>query len=420
MRDSSHSRPTAGANGGETAAPVGLNSPVPPRRTTYDFGKITGSKQTGAGVLEMEEPEPDARRITGESLWAVVLAGGIGSRFWPISSPRRPKPLLQLTSERPLIAETLRRLSPLVPAERVLVVTSADIADAIQAVIPEVPRRNLLVEPRPLGTAAALAWATEEIVRRAGPDTIFCCVHADLAVGFPELFRATLLRAARLASMGQALVAIGVRASRAESAFGYLQPGARLRDDESLESGGGVRVTRFIEKPDADEADRLVRGGALWNTGIFVWRAAVVREALESLTPEVAPGLPALRANEHAAFVAGVRSVSIEHGLLERSDSIVAMLGDFEWDDVGTWASLRRARELDDRGNGAVGGVHFVECTGNVVHSEGVGGDVVLYGVEGLLVVALDGLTFVTTMERAADLRPLLDALPAHLRNRQA
>lgn len=391
---------------------------IPDHRTGRSSPAPAGESAVGTGILELEEPSPEATRVTGESLWAVVLAGGIGSRFWPLSSPQRPKPLLQLTSERPLIAETLRRLSPLVPPERVLVVTSADIADAIHAVIPEVPRRNLLVEPRPLGTAAALAWATEEIVRRAGPDTIFCCVHADLAVGFPELFRATLLRAARVASMGQALVAVGVRASRPESGFGYLQPGARLRDDESLEEGGAARVTRFVEKPAADEAARLVRRGALWNTGIFIWRAAVVREALEALTWEVAPGLPALRANDHDAFVAGVRSVSIERGLLERSAEVVAMLGDFEWDDVGTWASLRRARELDDRGNGAVGDVHFVECTGNVVHAEG--GDVVLYGVDGLLVVTLDGLVFVTTMERASELRPLLDALPPHLRSRQA
>ena len=151
-------------------------------------------------TLTSEEPQTEAEREVDASMWAIVLAGGIGSRFWPLSSPGRPKQLLNLIGERPLIAETIARLSPLIPPERVLVLTSRDIAPAIHAAIPEIPKANMLVEPRPLGTAAALAWGAQEIVRRAGPETIFCCVHADLAVAFPEFFRHALIRAARVAA----------------------------------------------------------------------------------------------------------------------------------------------------------------------------------------------------------------------------
>jgi mannose-1-phosphate guanylyltransferase len=173
-------------------------------------------------------------------LWAVILAGGIGSRFWPLSSSDRPKQVLALVSERPLIAETVARLKPLVPYERILVVTSRDIAGQIRAAIPMIADRNVLVEPRPLGTAASLAWAAGEIRRRAGPDAIFCCLHADLAVAFADAFRHVLREAARVAATADALVAVGVQCTRTETGFGYLMPGLPLRADLPLSEGGPV------------------------------------------------------------------------------------------------------------------------------------------------------------------------------------
>jgi mannose-1-phosphate guanylyltransferase len=164
-------------------------------------------------------------------------------------------------------------------------------------------------------------------------------------------------------------------------------------------------------------AEMLVSDGAFWNAGIFVWRGQDVLDALGEYTSELAHGLQALRERDFVRFAGMIQSVSIERGLLERCSNLVLVPGDFGWDDVGTWASLRRARELDDDGNGAHGPVHFVECTGNVVHSEGV--PAVLYGVSGMLVVSLAGLTFVTTLDRATELKPLLDALPEEIRNVQ-
>ena len=392
--------------------------------TRRDGGPDTGSTKGFTGSVSdatgttLAEPQSRTEQDTtiGMSMWAIVLAGGIGSRFWPLSSPDRPKQLLPLVNDRPLIADTIARLYPLIPPERVLIVTSRDIAGAIHARIPEIPHANVLAEPVPLGTAASLAWGASEIARRAGPKTVFCCLHADLAVGFPEALRFSLRRAAGIASREEALVALGADPSRNDIAFGYLLPGEALDYEDQVSNGGAARVARFVEKPDAESALRLIADGALWNTGIFVWEAGEVLDQLADHTPEIEPGLAALRDNDIERFAKQVRSISLERGLLERTGNLVVLPTDCGWDDVGTWACLRRSRELDDDGNGAMGPAHFVDATSNIVHAEH--GQVVLYGVHKLLVVSLANITFVTTLERARDLKPLLDQLPGSLRLR--
>jgi mannose-1-phosphate guanylyltransferase len=347
-------------------------------------------------------------------IWAVVFAGGIGSRFWPLATPATPKPVLPLVDGRPLVADTVGRLDPVVPAGRVIVVTSADIADRVRAALPAVPGANVLVEARPIGTAAALAWGVSEVKRRAGDQVAVCAIHADLAAAFPSAFRAAVSRAAQAAAREGALVALGVRPTRTEPAFGHIVPGAALDHAEPLDSGGVADVAQFVEKPGPAAAFALGSGGALWHSGIVVGQAQEFLDALRLYVPEVSAGLGALADGDVAAFARTVRPVGIEHGLLERIGRLLVMSPEFGWDDVGTWAGLRRVRELDDAGNGALGDVHFVDATGNVVHAEG--GTVVMFGVSQLLVVVRPGLTFVTTLERAADLRPLLDSLPGSAR----
>ncbi len=394
--------------------PRAASPSVPP---VPGVGTPTSSNGAGEGgelgSFPLVEESAVALLETDATLWAVVLAGGIGTRFWPLSSATRPKPLLPLSNERPLIADTLERLAPLVSPERVLVVTSADIANALHGAIPQLPARNLLVEPHPMGTAAALAWAAWEIARRAGPETVFCTLHADLAVGLPQEFRRAVRRAAAVAATEDALVVLGARPSRPETAFGYLLPGEPLDGESGMEQNGPCRVVRFVEKPDAELAASLIEEGALWSTGTFLWRARVVLDELRQV-PEIAPSLGALTDGDLPAFASTVQHVSLDRGMLERSSRVVVLPGDFVWDDIGTWASLRRARELDDEGNGAVGPAYFAESSGNVVHTEA--GPVVLYGVSGMVVVVLGGYTFVTTLERATELKGLLDELPEEFR----
>ncbi|MHB1069394.1 MAG: mannose-1-phosphate guanylyltransferase [Gemmatimonadaceae bacterium] len=377
-------------------------------------GGGAGTASTASTVSPSVAPSRTMLRETDAALWAIIFAGGIGSRFWPLSTPTRPKPLLRLVSEQPLLVDTVQRLAPAIPPDRVLVLTSRDIAPAIRAALVTVPEMNILVEPRPLGTAAALAWGAQEVARRAGPHTLCCAMHADLAVGFPDEFRRVLRRAGAVAEREDALVAVGVRPSRVEPAFGYIRPGDPVDEQHTLADGGVHEVAAFIEKPSEAEAMLHISAGALWHAGILVGTATGFLTQLDEKTVELRDGFDALRSGNLPAFVGSIRSVGIERGLLERGPRLLVIPGDFEWDDVGTWASLRRARALDDDGNGVVGTAHFVDADSNVVHGES--GVVVLYGVSKMLVVTLPGLTFVTPLDRAADLKPLLDALPGSMR----
>jgi mannose-1-phosphate guanylyltransferase len=338
--------------------------------------------------------------------WAVILAGGVGSRFWPLSTPTRPKQLLPLVGDQPLLEQTTNRLRPLVPPERTLVMTNAVLAPAITELLPDLPDENLLIEPRPAGTGPALAWAAREIGARAGPDAVMISVHADWTVGDPERFLATLADAADTAERESALVTVGVVPTRPDPGFGYIQPGDTVN--------GARRVARFVEKPDVATAERFIADGFLWNSGIFVWRVRDLMREIEAHAPEIAP---ALRSAESAdAFFRQVRPISIDHAVMERSAHALVLPGDFAWDDIGTWAALRRVRVADDAGNAVAGDVHAVASSGSVVHAES--GTVVLYGVSDLVVVTRAGLTLVTTIDGAADLKTLLDALPSRVRER--
>jgi len=342
------------------------------------------------------------------SRWAVVLAGGVGSRFWPISTPARPKQLLPLATEEPLLSDALARLAPLVPPERTLILTNSGLVDAIAELAPSIPRANLIAEPRPAGTAAALAWAAHEIARRGGRDAVILSIHADWAVGDPEGFRVALSRAADAAEKHGALVTVGIVPVRADPGFGYIQLGDELSD-------GVRRVVRFIEKPDRARAEAMVRDGFLWNSGIFVWRAGDFLDEIAAHTPEVAPHLASHEDDLEGFFGAVTTSISVDVGVLERSSKVLVLPGDFAWDDVGTWAALRRVRACDEYNNALRGPVHALDSYGNVVHTEGTA--VVLYGVCDLVVVSRDGLTLVTTIDRASDLKTLIESLPPHIRD---
>jgi mannose-1-phosphate guanylyltransferase len=341
--------------------------------------------------------------------WGVILAGGVGSRFWPLSTPQRPKQLLPLVNDQPMVVNTVERLAPLVPMERMLVSTNASLVAPLAAAAPALPRENLIAEPRPAGTAAALAWAAAEIERRAGPEAIMLCVHADWAIGNAVRFRDTLAFAADIAEREHGLVTVGIVPSRPDPGFGYIEPGSETRH-------GARHVARFVEKPSRERAAEMCEQGYLWNSGIFVWRVGDFLDEVRALTPEVAPALAAHAGAtpDLTAFFGAVQSVSVDVGVLERSARVLVIPGDFEWDDVGTWASLRRVRSADAQGNVVHGAGIVVDGRGNVIHAEH--NTVVANGVSDLVVVTRNGLTLVTTVDKAADLKVLIDALPDAVR----
>ncbi|HVO34907.1 MAG TPA: sugar phosphate nucleotidyltransferase [Gemmatimonadales bacterium] len=338
--------------------------------------------------------------------WAVVLAGGVGSRFWPLSTAQHPKQLLPLAGTRPLVVDSVARLLGVVSAERVLLVTSRALQAALRDALPEVPRANVLAEPFAASTAPALAWATTR-ARASDAAATVLSVHADWTVGNPEAFRSAAAAALDLAEREGAVVTVGARATRPEIGYGYIVPGAPIG------RGPARRIARFVEKPSAAEAERLIASGALWNTGMFAWTAARFREEIERHTPELAPALPALDRGDVDGFYGAAKPVSVDVGLFERTASGAVLAGDFGWDDVGSWAALPRVRAGDAAGNVAVGAVHAVDAAGCVVWSEE--GPTVLDGVADLVVVRARGIVLVTTRERAPHLKELLARLPPEL-----
>lgn len=336
--------------------------------------------------------------------WAVVLAGGVGSRFWPLSTPQRPKQLLPLAGDTSLLAQSVARLAPLTGPGRVLVVTSRALADVVRAELPALPADHILVEPRARSTAPALAWATAHAARGDAAATVLS-VHADWAVRDTEAFQEAAERAMLLAETADVLVTVGARPTRVETSYGHIVPGAAL--------GPARRITRFVEKPDAAEARSLMFQGALWNTGMFAWTAARFRAETLAHTPELAAALAPLDRGDVEGFFADVRPVSIDVGLYERTTRGAVVMGDFGWDDVGSWAALPRVREADAAGNVVVGHAFAREASGCVVWSDD--GAVVVDGLRDVVVVQSHGVTLVTTTARAADLKQLLDTLPPDL-----
>jgi mannose-1-phosphate guanylyltransferase len=342
------------------------------------------------------------------SRWGVILAGGIGSRFWPLSTPERPKQLLPLATSKPLLRDAVDRLAPLVDGSHTLLLTNASLANAISALVTEIPKANIISEPRPAGTAAALTWAALEIRRRDGDDATMISVHADWAVRDNDRFRATLLAAEDAAVANKSLVTVGIVPTRPDPGFGYIQP-------TNIDSDEPSAVKRFVEKPDRNRAAEMTNEGYLWNSGIFVWRVGDFLEEVKAHATELAK---AIAAGDHASaeefFKKIDKPVSVDVAVLERSKRVMVVPGSFGWDDIGTWAALQRVRDPDELGNATTGDVHLLDCTNNVVHSES--GTVVMYGVENLVVVTQDDLTLVTTTDRAADLKRLVESLPPGLR----
>jgi mannose-1-phosphate guanylyltransferase len=346
--------------------------------------------------------------------WAVIMAGGSGTRFWPASRRQRPKQLLPLApgDDRSLLRATLERIAPLVPVERVLVVTSAALAEATAAELPELPRENLLAEPSGRNTAPCVGWAASH-VRRRDPSGVLVVLPADHHIGMPDAYLAVLRRGLDAASHG-AVVTVGIEPTRPETGYGYLEVGEAVGEQIH-------RARRFVEKPNRQRAEQfLAAGNFLWNSGVFFFRADTILDAIAAHLPGLGQQLRAYdvaaASGNEAALVAKtydtLPSISIDHGVMEKVDEVLVVPGSFGWNDLGSWTTSWELAEHDAHGNALPNDAVVVDARGNFA-SVAPGKVVALVGVHDLVVVDTEDALLILPRSRAQDVRAVVDALKA-------
>jgi mannose-1-phosphate guanylyltransferase len=340
---------------------------------------------------------------------AVILAGGSGTRFWPASRQSLPKQFLRLAGGRSMLRATFERLAGLVPHDRVLVVTSEEHAARVRSELPEIGSSNVLAEPAPRNTLAAVALAAFEIERR-DRDGVQIVLPADHVIEPVERLRASLAAAVELARAQDVLVLFGIRPTHAATGYGYVEVGEPV----AVQPGSGARtVLRFVEKPDEERARSFLASKRfLWNSGIFVWRTQAIRRALFAHAPAVAAALERAHPEALASVYPALPALPVDVGVMEKAQNVCVLPVDYLWSDVGSWSALAEALLAGADGNvhSGAGEVLALDSDGCVVHSE-PGALVALLGVHDLVVVQAGGATLVCPRDRAQDVKLVVDAL---------
>lgn len=348
------------------------------------------------------------------SVYAMILAGGGGTRLWPLSRQHRPKHLLPVCGNDSMLAQTWARLEPLVPSERLLVVTVAAHAQAVCREIKTILPQNVVIEPMGRGTAACVGL-TALLIRRSHPDAVMMVLPADHTIADGEGFR-SVLRAAVSAAEDGHLVTLGIVPSGPETGYGYIQRSTHLRQA----AGHDVfRVERFAEKPDLATATAFLQTGQYyWNSGIFIWKVSIILDEIKRHLPELYSQLmqiePALGTPQQEQVMAQVwqhvRGISIDVGIMERAHDVVMIPADVGWSDVGCWTSLADLQASDEQGNVLQGQHVALDCQDTFVSSSN-GRLVAVIGLRGMVIVDTGDAVLVCPKERVQDVKKVVEQL---------
>lgn len=355
-------------------------------------------------------------------LHAVIMAGGSGTRFWPMSRKRLPKQFLALTGGKTLLRETCDRLLPLVGPDRLWVVAGAQQVDLVRREIPELPPGNLLGEPMGRNTAPCIGLVAWQIVER-DPEACLLVCPSDHIVRASAAFGATVLEGVRFLqgadrSAEPWTVTFGIVPRYPATGFGYIERGESLAPG-LVAPGRGFRVLRFQEKPPLDTArEYLATGRFYWNSGIFLWQASGIVELLSRYLPQLSGGLDEIchrarsQGNLAAALEAGfgsLPSISIDHGLLEKQRNVAVFAADFDWDDVGSWRAVENYAPRDEAQNSLVGNHLAVDSRGCIL--VGQKRMIAALGVEDLVVVETDDAILVCPRNATERVKEIVDRL---------
>lgn len=351
-------------------------------------------------------------------VFAVILAGGSGTRFWPASRRLLPKQLLAIGPDREqsLIGATVRRIEPFCPPERVLIATGAHLLDATRDALPQLPEDAFLGEPFARNTAPCIGWASSVVARR-DPEAIVMVLPSDHHIANPAAFRDAVNLALESAADG-VITTIGIAPNRPETGYGYIEAGDPVKS-------GVHRVQRFVEKPDLARAEEYLKSGKyFWNSGMFFFRAGTMLERIEQHMPDLAQGLrriagaaergPDDERDATRQVFESTKSVSIDYGIMEKTSPLHVVPADFGWSDLGSWQSAWELSDKDAQGNGGDTSAVLVDASGNLVRdlrTDGKKRVISLVGVKDLCVIETDDALLVIPRERAQDVRLVVEAL---------
>ncbi len=332
----------------------------------------------------------------------VIMAGGIGSRFWPMSTPQYPKQFIDVMGMgKSLIQLTAERLAPLAPMSNFWVVTSRRYVDIVRQQLPGIPEQNILAEPEPRNTAPCIAYACWKI-RRHHPEANIVVTPSDALVVDTTEYQRVIGQALAFTAEGSNIVTIGIKPSRPETGYGYIAASGRLDGSEIQ------RVEAFKEKPDAATAEQyLAAGNYFWNAGIFVWNVSTITEAIRRYTPALAEKMDAMapdfyterEADTLARIFPTCEKISIDYAVMEKADSIFTLPAEFGWSDLGSWGSLHALLPQDAQGNAQVGeGISLYDSRNCVVHAQDAR-QVVVQGLDGYIVALRDGRLLVCSLD---------------------
>lgn len=349
-----------------------------------------------------------------DKAYAVIMAGGKGERFWPLSTSGSPKQFLRLFGGKPMLSLAVEYLEGLIPPERIFIITRADLEAATRAAAPELPAQNVVGEPFGRDTAAACALACA-FVKSRDPEGVMVIMTADHIIGDVGVFQNTLRDGLQRASRDEVLITIGINPAFPSTGFGYIETAEALPGEGGTEF---LRAKRFVEKPDSETARQYVEAGNyFWNSGMFMWSAGTFQKALADHQPQldkvVRNILPVIGTPDFddrlRAEYESIEKISVDYAIMEKADNIVMARGAFAWDDVGSWSALENHFEKDDNGNVIVGSCEAIDSEGSIVISEER--VTALIGVKDLVVVQAGGATLICSKDRAQDIKKMVQRL---------
>ncbi|MFC1555131.1 mannose-1-phosphate guanylyltransferase, partial [candidate division KSB1 bacterium] len=352
--------------------------------------------------------------------YALIMAGGVGKRFWPMSKRSKPKQFLNLFGEKSMIRMTYDRLKSFVDKKNIFVITNEDQIDLTYKHLPDLPKTNIIGEPFGKDTAPCIALGALMAASK-DPDAVMVVLPADHLITNTKEFHSVLKLGADLASTDESLITIGISPTRPETGYGYIQFDSENADKyipETFHNKGILRVKTFAEKPNLATAKRFIESGDfLWNSGIFIWKAKTILKEIEESLPELYDSMYELQPhfnrdtfNEALLSVyRQISSISIDYGVMEKAKNVFLLRGDFGWSDVGSWAEFYKLNEKDEDGNFVSGNCVSHDSSNNLIISDKH--LVAAIGVKDMVIVNSDDIFLVCPQDSTQDIKNIVDML---------